>query len=173
MWVSTSEGWIYFRGQVDLFSWTSGSLGLEYTKIKPEGVNSSRFVEPGDFLLTNSMSFGRPYIMRTNGCIHDGWLLIRYNKEVINQDYLYHMLSSPHIYSSFKETAKGGIVQNLNIDKARETIIPIPPYEEQIQIAEKVEIIFEKCNQLQKEIENLNKNSKELLRTLFNEPFKK
>ena len=31
-------------------------------KIKPEGVSKSRLVHAGDFLLTNSMSFGRPYI---------------------------------------------------------------------------------------------------------------
>ena len=31
-------------------------------KIKPEGLKKTRMVHPGDFLLTNSMSFGRPYI---------------------------------------------------------------------------------------------------------------
>ena len=25
------------------------------------------------FLLSNSMSFGRPYILNIDGCIHDGW----------------------------------------------------------------------------------------------------
>ena len=39
-------------------------------KIKPEGISKSRLVQEGDFLLSNSMSFGRPYIMRTSGCIH-------------------------------------------------------------------------------------------------------
>ena len=32
-------------------------------RIKPEGMSKSRFVHKGDFLLTNSMSFGRPYIL--------------------------------------------------------------------------------------------------------------
>lgn len=32
--------------------------------------------DSGDFLLTNSMSFGRPYITKIEGCIHDGWLRI-------------------------------------------------------------------------------------------------
>ena len=32
-------------------------------KIRPEGVAKSRMVHSGDFLLTNSMSFGRPYIL--------------------------------------------------------------------------------------------------------------
>ena len=41
-------------------------------KIIPDGVSKSRYVKSGDFLLTNSMSYGRPYILKTDGCIHDG-----------------------------------------------------------------------------------------------------
>lgn len=37
-------------------------------RIRTDGVARSRRVSPGDFLLTNSMSFGRPYIMKTEGC---------------------------------------------------------------------------------------------------------
>lgn len=46
-------------------------------KIRHEGVKKSRLVHKGDFLLTNSMSFGRPYILNVDGCIHDGWLFLR------------------------------------------------------------------------------------------------
>ena len=45
-------------------------------KIRPDGLSKTRRVYPGDFLLTNSMSFGRPYITQIEGCIHDGWLRI-------------------------------------------------------------------------------------------------
>src|SRR3546814_10197004 len=37
-------------------------------KVSPEGAKKSRYVKPGDFILSNSMSFGRPYIMATDGC---------------------------------------------------------------------------------------------------------
>ena len=40
-------------------------------KIIPEGENRSRKVFPGDFILSNSMSYGRPYILKIEGCIHD------------------------------------------------------------------------------------------------------
>ncbi len=46
-------------------------------KIIPEGMKKSRYVQKGDFLLSNSMSFGRPYILNIDGCIHDGWLALR------------------------------------------------------------------------------------------------
>ena len=32
-------------------------------KIKPEGLSKTREVHPGDLILSNSMSFGKPYIM--------------------------------------------------------------------------------------------------------------
>jgi type I restriction enzyme S subunit len=31
-----------------------------------------KILEKGDFILSNSMSFGRPYILGIDGCIHDG-----------------------------------------------------------------------------------------------------
>ena len=69
-------------------------------KIIPEGESKSRRVYPGDFLLTNSMSFGRPYISMIEGCIHDGWLLIR-NLNGFEPDYLYYLLSSSYLYDQF------------------------------------------------------------------------
>jgi len=44
--------------------------------ITAAGAEKSRKIFPGDFLLSNSMSFGRPYISRIEGCVHDGWLII-------------------------------------------------------------------------------------------------
>lgn len=118
-------------------------------KIIPEGLKKSRLVKSGDFILSNSMSFGKPYIMKTTGCIHDGWLLIREVKDAINKDYLYHMLSSPYIYSSFKDSAAGGVVQNLNIQKVRQTLIPVPPLEEQKAIVDIVNQLFIQVEQLE------------------------
>ena len=40
-------------------------------KITQEGAKKSRTVKKGDFILSNSMSFGRPYILQIDGCIHD------------------------------------------------------------------------------------------------------
>ena len=37
-------------------------------KIRPEGLSKTREVHPGDLILSNSMSFGKPYIMGIDGC---------------------------------------------------------------------------------------------------------
>ncbi len=113
-------------------------------KIIPEGESKSRRVYPGDFLLTNSMSFGRPYISKIEGCIHDGWLLIR-NLNGFDSDYLYYLLSSTYLYNQFIVKASGSTVDNLNIDKVKSAIIPLPPLSEQKRIVQKLEEILPLC----------------------------
>lgn len=104
-------------------------------KIRPEGAQRSRYVESGDFLLTNSMSFGRPYILRTSGCIHDGWLVLRYDRERLSEDYLYHALSSDAVYAQFVKMASGAVVKNLNSEVVKAVDVLLPPLPEQRRIA--------------------------------------
>lgn len=111
-------------------------------KIRPEGVKKSRMVHKGDFLLTNSMSFGRPYILNVDGCIHDGWLVISPIGETYTSDFLYYLLSSSFAYEQFTNVASGGVVTNLNSDKVADTIFPLPPLAEQKRIVSKIEFIF-------------------------------
>lgn len=107
-------------------------------KIIPEGEAKSRRVSPGDFLLTNSMSFGRPYISKIEGCIHDGWLLIR-NLHGFDDDYLYYLLSSTYMYNEFCLRASGSTVDNLNIEKVSSAFVPLPPISEQRRIVERID----------------------------------
>jgi type I restriction enzyme S subunit len=117
---------------------SEGSKYITGTKkrIRPEGAQRSRAVKPGDFLLTNSMSFGKPYIMRTSGCIHDGWLVLSPRRGDVDADFYYHLLSSNAVYSEFERRAAGATVKNLNIDLVRGVKIPLPPLPEQRRIAE-------------------------------------
>ena len=108
-------------------------------KIKKEGLNKTRFVHKGDFLLTNSMSFGRPYILNIDGCIHDGWLVISPKDNIFNKDFLYYVLSSTFAYNQFCDSVSGAVVKNLNSDKVRESLFPLPPLAEQKRIVAAIE----------------------------------
>ena len=123
-------------------------------KIIPEGMKKSRYVQPGDFLLSNSMSFGRPYILKIDGCIHDGWLVLRDNGGVFDKHFLCYYLSSPSTYQKFKNMAVGGVVNNLNSDMVRGVTVPIPKMEEQIEIVQTLDnvsnLIFLRKQQLAK-----------------------
>jgi type I restriction enzyme S subunit len=111
-------------------------------KIKPEGLTKTRLIHKGDFLLTNSMSFGRPYISNIDGCIHDGWLALSILGEAFFPDYLYYLLSSQYAYKQFCGKVSGAVVKNLNIDKVEESLIPLPPLAEQKRIVAKLEQLF-------------------------------
>ena len=121
-------------------------------KIIPEGLSKTRYVNKGDFLLTNSMSFGRPYILKTDGCIHDGWLVIGDTEGIFSQDFLYYTLSSEFMYKSFCELAAGSTVKNLQLDTVKSVFFPIPPYAEQIRIAEHVEEMYSLINSIEKRL---------------------
>ena len=108
-------------------------------KIRLEGVAKSRMVHSGDFLLTNSMSFGRPYILKTNGCIHDGWLVLSNIFECYCVDFLYYILSSPFAYYQFCDSVSGAVVKNLNSDKVANALFPFPPLSEQVRIVQQIE----------------------------------
>ena len=108
-------------------------------KIKAAGLSKTRYVQSGDFLLTNSMSFGRPYILKTDGCIHDGWLVIGNIKTVFSQDYLYYALSSGFMYTTLSLLAAGSTVKNLKSDTVRSVLFPIPPLDEQERLACRLE----------------------------------
>lgn len=116
---------------------TDGSKYITDTKkrIKPEGLKKSRMVHEGDFLLTNSMSFGHPYILKTSGCIHDGWLVLSPREKNISRDFFYYLLGSDALYRQFSKRAAGAVVKNLNTEIVKSVQIPLPPLDEQKRIA--------------------------------------
>lgn len=99
-------------------------------KIIKEGLSKTRIVNPGTLLLTNSMSFGHPYILQITGCIHDGWLAFSDYREMI-PEYLYYYLMAEPTMVQFKSSVDGSVVQNLNIDKVKNAIIVCPSLTEQ------------------------------------------
>ena len=139
-------------------------------KIKPEGMKKSRYVEPGDFLLSNSMSFGRPYILKIDGCIHDGWLVLRDYQDVFDKRFLYYCLSSNSTYLKFKSMAVGGVVNNLNSDMVRKVFVPIPKKKEQVEIANLLDKVFRVLEKRKKELKLLDELIKSRFVELFGDP---
>ena len=138
-------------------------------KIKQAGAKKSRMVFDGDFILSNSMSFGRPYIMKTTGCIHDGWLVLRNPK--VDHDYLYHVLSSDLVYSQFDSLAAGSTVRNLNIGLVQGVHIPIPPVAEQQRIVAILDEAFEGIATAKANAEKNLKNARQLFESHLNSVF--
>ena len=116
-------------------------------RITPEGAKQSRYVKEGDFILTNSMSFGRPYIMKTSGYIHDGWFVLRLQEEV-DADYFYYLLSSQFVQTQFSSLAAGAVVKNISGDLVKQAVLTIPPLSEQRAIVDRFETLGEETDSL-------------------------
>lgn len=106
-------------------------------KIKKEGLTKTTLVEIGDFILSNSMSFGRPYIMKTNACIHDGWLAFKnINSDIIDKEYLYYLLLSDYVQKSFYLASAGSGVKNLKKETVSNVLVAISSPAEQGKVVE-------------------------------------
>ena len=151
---------------------TSDSMYITETaqKIIPEGMKKSRYVKPGDFLLSNSMSFGRPYILKIDGCIHDGWLVLRDEQELFDKRFLYYYLSSKSTYEKFKSMAVGGVVNNLNSEMVRKVDVPVPSKNEQEDIADLLDKLKTVIDSRQEELQLLDDLIKARFVELFGDP---
>jgi type I restriction enzyme S subunit len=137
-------------------------------KIIKDGLHKTRFVNEGDFILSNSMSFGRPYIMKTTGCIHDGWLVLKQNgKKIFETEFLYYLLSSPFVFQQFNSKAAGSTVRNLNISLVSSVDVTIPPLPEQQRIVAILDDAFSKIEKAKVNAEQNLKNAKELFESLL------
>ena len=140
-------------------------------KIKKEGIKSSRFVRKGDFLLSNSMSFGRPYILKTDGCIHDGWLVLQNFKDTFIDDFLYYLLSCNYVQKQFDEYAYGSTVRNLKTDSVSRVSVNFPPLPTQKQIVSHLDSLSSNVRQMeekyQKMVEECDALKQAMLRDVF------
>lgn len=116
--------------------------------ITAAGASKSRRVRHGDFVLSNSMSFGRPYISKIDGYIHDGWLAISEFGSAFLPDYLYYLLRSSGVQDEFRRRAGSGTVKNLNADIVRSIELPVPTLERQAQVVKTLDPLSDLTNDL-------------------------
>ncbi|MDK0787031.1 restriction endonuclease subunit S [Clostridium perfringens] len=138
-------------------------------KITKEGALKSRFVQVGDLILSNSMSYGRPYIMGIDGYIHDGWFVLRDYENNFKRDYLCQLLTSSVIQKQYKKLAAGGVVDNISSELVNSVSIKLPSLQEQEKIVNflsKVDSIIEKQ---EKKVQYWNSYKKGMMQKIFSQ----
>ena len=140
-------------------------------KITKEGAEKSRRVDSGDFILSNSMSYGKPYIMKTTGYIHDGWFKLKL-LEFIDSEYMYHLLSSKNVAEQFHNLANGSVVKNISGDLVKKVLLPIPPKEEQLKITVDLDTLEKHINQLKSKYDEKLSNLQKLKMSILEKAFK-
>ena len=137
-------------------------------KVIKEALSSTREVNPGDLILSNSMSFGRPYILKIKTCIHDGWIAIRKISNVTFEDYLYYFISSESSQKYFDTNAAGAAVKNLNADIIKLLPVLFPKNKkEQQKIASCLSSLDEVIAAHSQKLELLKDHKKGLMQNLF------
>ena len=137
-------------------------------KVIRDALNSTREVNPGDLILSNSMSFGRPYILKIKTCIHDGWIAIRKISNKTFEDYLYYFISSESCQSYFQTNAAGAAVKNLNAEIIKLLPIYLPKDKnEQQKIAACLSSLVEVITAHSQKLDLLKEHKKGLMHNLF------
>ena len=102
--------------------------------------------EYGDILLTKVGTTGIPIIIDTNKDfgLFVSVALLKFNHEFIYNEFLVHLINSPLVQLQCIENTKGVGNKNWVLRDIGNTLITIPPLNEQIRIVEKLEEIFQK-----------------------------
>ena len=100
-------------------------------KITVEGAKNSRVLNKGDFIMSNSMSYVRPYILDIVGAIHDGWASINDFDKFLDSDFLYYYLTTTKVQNYWNSKINSSSVSNLNSEIIRS--LPIPLVDKRLQ----------------------------------------
>ncbi|EHK0840449.1 TPA: restriction endonuclease subunit S [Vibrio parahaemolyticus] len=111
--------------------------------------------EAGDIMLTGVGTIGVPYVVRPNDRFYykDASVLIFKNLGGIISEYLALFMCSPLWKRDIHEESMGTTVHTLTIARAANTVIPVPPIEEQHRIVAKVDELMALCDQLEQQTE--------------------
>lgn len=164
----------YITNEEDGIPWikigdtVTGSKYIQNTKqrIKKSAIKKTRLLKKGDFVISNSMSFGRPYILNIDGAIHDGWASINDFEKFLNSHFLYYYLSSNIVQNYWQNKINSSSVSNLNSDIIKKLLIPIPSLQEQNRIVNILDSFTELTAELTTAIE-MNKKQYRYYRNLI------
>ncbi|HGF5073418.1 restriction endonuclease subunit S [Vibrio parahaemolyticus] len=145
-------------------------ISMTQERVKVEALSKTRVVNSGDLIMSNSMSFGRPYIMKIQSCIHDGWIAVTDVSQSIDVNYLYYFILSDASQSYFVNSAAGGGIKNLNADIIKKTpVFYAEDIKEQKKIADTLSSIDDLITENIKNLESLKSHKKGLMQKLFPE----
>ena len=133
---------------------TSGKIDWENVMHIPEYLHKELYerLAPAkdDILLAKNGTIGIAAIVDRNEVfdIYVSLALIRIVNNLVFPSYVLYAIGSPYVQEYFNNSLKGIGVPNLHLEHIRKTLISIPPYSEQKQIAELLKNIFLKIDDI-------------------------
>jgi type I restriction enzyme S subunit len=136
-------------------------------KITVRGSSKSRRVKKGELILANSMSYGKTYLLGIDGCIYDGWFVLREYEFFFDKTFLIQQLNSEYLQKQYKRLSTGGVVQNISSEIVYSTYLCKPKINEQQKIANFLTAIDNHIQTLEKKKTLLEQYKKGVLQKIF------
>ena len=118
------------------------------TQEDADKINARSMVDDDDILFAMIGSIGNPVLVKKDRefCIKNMALFKKFADTDIYMQYMYWFF----FYAQYKlkKEASGGVQSFISLSRFREYLVPLPPYEEQIRIATKIEQILPLCERL-------------------------
>ena len=159
------DGSIPFLKVADLTRESSIYVKSFSSTIKEAGLSKTRLVEAGTLLLTNSgATLGVPKICTFETTFNDGVAAFLSLDERLKL-YVYWFFC--YMTDLYRKINQGTAQPNLNTDIIKMTLVPIPPYKEQIRIVEElgnISPIIKHYEKAQDELDELNESIPKLIK---------
>jgi len=136
-------------------------------RITSKGAEKSRRVNIGELILANSMSYGKTYQVAIDGCIYDGWFVLREYEKYFDKQFLLQLLNSEYMQNQYERFSAGGIVQNISSDIVYKTVLPHASLKEQKKIADCLASLDALITAQTQKIGTLKTHKKGLMQQLF------
>ncbi|MCG3710110.1 restriction endonuclease subunit S [Aliarcobacter butzleri] len=156
-------------GWVRISDLTASTKFLNKTKDKlsSEGVQKSVRINKGEVILSICATIGRPIIVNTEVCIHDGFVWFDKLSEKVDREYFYYFLSKKE--KELSASRQIGTQGNLNTDIVSRLMFPLPPLEEQKKIADILSTVDKKIAFVEENINATEELKKGLMQKLLTE----
>lgn len=104
--------------------------------------------ELGDILLTKVGTTGIPVIVDTSEefSLFVSVALLKFNQELLYNHFLVHLINSPLVQKQAEENTRGVGNKNWVMRDIANTLIPIPPIDEQKRIVSRINELFQICS---------------------------
>lgn len=106
--------------------------------------------EKGDLLITKVGTTGIPVIVNTDKqfSLFVSVALMKFSQQYLFGEYLFYLINSPLVQEQAKENTRGVGNKNWVLDDIKNTIVPLPPLNEQKRIVARIEEIFAQIDKM-------------------------
>jgi len=134
--------------------------------LSSEGVSKSRLVDNGKLIMSICGTIGRPIIVKTPSCIHDGFIVFEdTDNHIVDTEFLYYWVLQHEEY--FRSQGQKGTQANINTGIVGNTIIALPLLLEQQKIAAYLSTIDERIDNYQTKLAALTRLKTGLMQQLL------